>query len=137
MKKTLIKAFFRFWQLKKGELGTCAWPGYGRLAPKYLHHAELFIGDGHDANMPLRRQDLFDTFDMHVGMFPAAAVPEVHAELEAGEAAIEHTFPEFGVLLFFLLGDHWKIIHDEYPHDSISIDTFLVVFHDNSGFSSG
>lgn len=71
--------------------------------------------------MPFGRQYAFDSFNMHIGIFPAGAMTQVNAELEHIEAIRQNFLPEFGVDLPVFFGFRGKIKKYKYPHDAICV----------------
>jgi hypothetical protein len=58
---------------------------------------------------------------MHIGVFPAAAMPDIRAELEHLEAIRQNSLTELSVGLPVLLGFGRQIKHYEYPHNAIGV----------------
>src|SRR2546423_8112912 len=79
------------------------------MTAKYLHHAELLVCHAHNTYMPLGRKYLFNPFNMHIGVFPAAAMSQVNAELEHLEAIGNNLLPEPGVYFPVLFGFRGKV----------------------------
>lgn len=71
------------------------------------------------------RQQAFYPLHMHVGVFAAGAVPQVHAKLKHLKAVFQHVFPEFGGVLPVGLGIGWQIVHHYYPHNAVGVKTVL------------
>jgi len=59
---------------------------------------------------------------MHIGIFAAWAVPQVHAELKHGKTILEHIVPEFAGIFPVEFGLGWQVEHNEYPHNTISVE---------------
>jgi hypothetical protein len=77
-------------------LGNRHWLGF--LFPiKQLHHPELLVCNRKNAYMPLRRQVHFGPFDMHIGIFPAAAMTKINTELKHGKAILQQLFSEIRI----------------------------------------
>lgn len=77
---------------------------YQFMSPEYFHHAKLLVGHTHNTHMPFGRQDFFDPADVYIGILPAAAVPQIDAELEHLEAITLYLFTEQGIVLPVLFG---------------------------------
>jgi hypothetical protein len=58
---------------------------------------------------------------MHIGVFPAGAMPHVYAELEHIEAIRHNIFAKFRVQLLILFGFGWQVKEYKYPHDAIGV----------------
>jgi hypothetical protein len=71
--------------------------------------------------MPFIRQDFFDPFYMDIGIFPAAAVPHIHGELEHLETVSQDVFTEFGIDFTLCLGFRRQIKKYEYPQNAIGV----------------
>jgi hypothetical protein len=50
-------------------------------------------------------------------------VAYVHTKLKPLKPIGQQLLPEFGMELLILFGVRWQIVHDYYPHNSISIKT--------------
>ena len=86
-----------------------------------LNHAKLLICNTHNANVAFWWQDGFDSFSVHLCVFAAAAMPEVHAELKHLEAIRQHALSKAYVVLPVGFGFRWQVEHNEYPHSSIGV----------------
>jgi hypothetical protein len=93
-------------------------------SPEYFHHPKLFIGHAHNAYMSFWGQNFLYPFNMNIGIFPAAAMPYVHAELEHAKPVSHDLLAEFGVILPVLFGFSRQIKKYKYPHDAICIKAF-------------
>lgn len=67
------------------------------MAMENLHHAELLIGDTHDPDMSLFRQDLFDANDVDIRILPAAAMPHINRKLKHLKPVFQDVFTELSV----------------------------------------
>jgi hypothetical protein len=59
--------------------------------------------------MPLGREYGFYSFDMHLCVFFAAAMPDIHAELKHGKTICHYFFPELRIISPVFLGFGWQI----------------------------
>lgn len=116
--------FLRQMASKKLQLLHCFWRFHYIPSAKNLHHSELFIGDTHYPNISFRRQDLFYSLNMHLGILPAGAMPQVNAELKHLEPIRYNILPEPSIDLPVLFGFCRKIEEYKYPHYPVSIETF-------------
>lgn len=124
---------YRFFYLKELQLLRHRRRLHEFSSPENFHHTKLFIGNTHDANMPLLGKDFFHPFNMHVCIFLAGAVPQVNAELEHVETIRDNILSEFGIDLPVFFGFCRKIKKYKYPHDAVCIETFK---HKSSSSSS-
>ena len=69
--------------------------------------AKLLVGDAHNANLAKLGQDGFHALAMYLGVFHTSAMAYVDGELEHGEAILNETLSELGVLLDVLLCLCW------------------------------
>jgi hypothetical protein len=77
---------------------------YHYPAAEYFHHPKLFIGDADDPDMAFWRQDRLHSSHMHIGIFPAAAVAYIHAELEHRKPVCHDLLAEQGIVFPVLFG---------------------------------
>jgi hypothetical protein len=89
--------------------------------PENFHHPKLLVGNHQNTHMSLGWQQFFYPFYVHIGIFAAWAVSQVHAELKHGKTILEHIVPEFAGIFPVGLGLGWQVEHDEYPHDAICV----------------
>jgi len=91
------------------------------MTVKNFHHAELFIGDAHNTDVPFFGKDLFDSDNMNVRIFPAVAVTHINGKLEHLEAVFQDVFTELRVDLTLCLGFRRKVEKYQYPQYSICV----------------
>ncbi len=71
--------------------------------------------------MTLSGQDLLYPLYMHVGIFPATAMPDIQAELEHRKPVVEYLLAEFRIDLSLGFCFRWQVEHNNYPHNTIGI----------------
>ncbi len=77
---------FRFKTLKQFQLLRGVWKLLFFLTIEQFHHSELFIGNGHDADMAFRREYFLYTFDVYISIFTTTAMSEVNGKLKHAES---------------------------------------------------
>ena len=91
------------------------------MPAEYFHHAELLVGDAHDTYMAFFREPAFDSFYMHIGIFLAAAMAHVDAELKHLETVSQNILSEFSIDFLVLLCFSGQIEKDKHPHNAICV----------------
>ena len=73
--------------------------------------------------MPFRGQNGSDTSHMYIRILTAAAMTDVHTELEHLEPVRQDGFTELGIVLSIPLGFGGHVKKYQNPHDAIGIKT--------------
>ena len=92
-----------------------------RLAVVYLHHAELFVGDSHDAHMTFFRQAFFHPLYMHICVLCAGAMAQVHAELEHAKAIVQQLLAKDCIYLSLFRRFSRQVKKNKYPHNTVCV----------------
>ena len=68
-------------------------------AAEEFHLPKLLICNGKDAHISILRQSVFNSLDMHIGIFATRAVAKIDGELEHSEPILQEVFAKLCILL--------------------------------------
>jgi hypothetical protein len=74
--------------------------------------------------MTLPRQYLFHPLNMHIGVLPAAAMPQINTKLEHLETISHNLLSEFGIYFPVLFSLGWQIKKYQNPHNAVCVKAF-------------
>lgn len=74
---------------------------------KQFHIPKLFIGDTENSYLASGRKEAFNSFDMHIGVFPTGTVPQVNRKLKHSEPILNQFFAKIRINFPIFLCFSW------------------------------
>lgn len=106
---------------KKLQLLGCSRPVLQLPPPEKLHHAKLFIGQGHYYYFPFRSQKAFYAPYMHIGILAAVAMADINGELHHRKTILLQVFPKHCVIMPILFGFGWQVEKYKNPQNPVLV----------------
>jgi len=81
----------------------------------------LFIRNPQNTHLAFGRQTSAHPFHVHLGVFLAGTMAQVHGKLHLCESVLEQVLAKAGIILPVGFGRHRQVEKDKQPHNSVRV----------------